>query len=203
MEFETLEQKVSYIFGREIGSELAKKSFPKMNIKIIQEAIMDTFTQKEWPFDPSDAEALKKEMETKREADKADVAQQKLQFEQAFFERNAQREEVTVHSSGIQYETLSQADEQGVMPQGSEYLLRHKTWLLNGKLIDTSTHLPEPLSLTLSQMPLSWLVAVKQMTAGAVWRLYVPAHLAMGDDEAGAIPPETAIIFDLHLIGAK
>ncbi|MBY6196816.1 FKBP-type peptidyl-prolyl cis-trans isomerase N-terminal domain-containing protein [Vibrio hangzhouensis] len=199
MEIETLEQKVSYIFGREIAQELAKKSFPKMNIKIVQEAIMDTFMQKEWPFDPSDAESLKAEMEERRKAAATELKQKQIEFEQTFFEKNGQRDEVIIHSSGIQYEILVEGTDEIAASADTQFLMRHKTWLLNGRQVDGSIHLPAPISVSLHQAPVSWLIALKQMKLGATWRLYVPGHLAYKEDEHPRIPEETAVIFDLHV----
>lgn len=203
MEIETLEQKVSYIYGREIAKELAQKSFPKMNIKIIQEAIMEAFMQKPWPFDPSEAEELKKEMEEQRKRAQAEHLEQKQQFEATFFERNGAREEVNIHSSGIQYEIIHAGEGQSQSDANSQFVVRHKTWLLNGQQVDGSAHLPEPMRVTLHQAPVSWLVALKEMPIGATWRLYVPAHLAYKEDAHPTVPAETAVIFDLKLEGVE
>ncbi|MGF1771527.1 FKBP-type peptidyl-prolyl cis-trans isomerase [Vibrio wakamikoensis] len=203
MEIETLEQKVSYIYGREIAKELAQKSFPKMNIKIIQEAIMESFMQKPWPFDPSEAEALKKEMEEQRKRAQAEHVEQKQQFEATFFERNAAREQVTIHSSGIQIEIIDEGGERQESDPSSQFLIRHKTWLLNGQQVDGSAHLPEPMSVMLHQAPVAWIVALKEMPVGATWRLYVPAHLAYQEDAHPTVPAETAVIFDIKLESIK
>lgn len=199
MKIETLEQKVSYIYGREIALELAKKSFPKMNIKIIQEAIMDTFMQKEWPFDPAENETLKQQMEEQRKATEHQLRIEQQEFERRFFERNSVREEVTTHSSGIQCEVVVAGRHPNPITAESRFNLRHKTWLLNGRQVDGSAHLSEPLSMSLNQVPVSWLVALKQMQVGATWRLYVPGHLAYREDEHPFIPEETAIIFEISL----
>ncbi|MFA0442220.1 hypothetical protein BCU70_16235 [Vibrio sp. 10N.286.49.C2] len=199
MKFETLEQKVSYIMGREIAVELAKKSFPKMNIKIIQEAIMDTFLQKEWPFDSDNAESLKNELEAQQKSAQATLEQQKANREYEFFSKNALRTPVVTHSSGIQYEIIDNGAQSAEIVPESKVSIRHKTWLLNGQQVDGSTHLATPLTVQLHQVPLSWLIALKQMNIGATWRLYVPGHLAYKENAHQSVPADTAIIFDLHI----
>ena len=199
MDIETLEQKVSYILGREVAAELAKKSFPKMNIKIIQEAIMDTFLQKEWPFDPNDAESLKVELEEQRKQAETTLEQQKANYEREFFTKNGQRDTVLSHSSGIQYEILNEGSQPAEVTPKSRLSVRHKTWLLNGQLVDGSAHLPEPMTVQLQQVPLAWMVALKEMNVGATWRLYVPSHLAYKENTHQTVPADTAVIFDLHI----
>ncbi len=200
MEIETLEQKVSYIYGREIALELAKKIISKNEYQNCPRSHHDTFMQKEWPFDPSENEQLKQQMEDQRKETEKQLKQQQTEFEQAFFKKNGQRREVTTHSSGIQYEILKEGNELASVSSGTQCKVRHKTWLLNGRQVDSSVHLPEPLTISLNQAPVSWLVVLKQMKLGSTWRLYVPAHLAYKEDEHPRIPEETAVVFELSLV---
>jgi FKBP-type peptidyl-prolyl cis-trans isomerase FklB len=39
------------------------------------------------------------------------------------------------------------------------------------------------------------------MPAGSLWRIYIPSALAYGDKGvAGAIPPYSAVVFDIELL---
>ena len=40
-------------------------------------------------------------------------------------------------------------------------------------------------------------------TSPAKGKLYIPAHLAYGDEGAGEIPPGAALVFDIELVDFK
>ena len=49
----------------------------------------------------------------------------------------------------------------------------------------------------------AWQTALTQMPIGATWELYVPYELGYGDRGTGPIPPYSALIFKITLLGKK
>jgi FKBP-type peptidyl-prolyl cis-trans isomerase len=47
-----------------------------------------------------------------------------------------------------------------------------------------------------------WEVGVPGMRVGGVRRLVIPPSMAYGDQRAGAIPPNTSLVFEIELLSA-
>ena len=48
-----------------------------------------------------------------------------------------------------------------------------------------------------------WKIALPEMTVGSEWELYIPAELGYGERGTGPIPPYSALIFKVTLVGIK
>ena len=46
-----------------------------------------------------------------------------------------------------------------------------------------------------------WIEALQMMNTGSKWRLFIPPHLAYGDQGAGgAIGPKSTLVFEVELL---
>ena len=45
-----------------------------------------------------------------------------------------------------------------------------------------------------------WVEALQLMPEGSRWKLYIPSKLAYGERQAGSIPPNSALVFEVELI---
>ena len=45
--------------------------------------------------------------------------------------------------------------------------------------------------------------ALLAMPTGSKWRLYIPPHLAYGDDGAQGIPPAATLLFEVEVFDVK
>lgn len=124
-----------------------------------------------------------------------------LTEEEKFFKENALREGVVKHPSGIQYEILVHG-ERGDVPAVTDRITAHyEGRLLNGKVFDSSIERGQPFVFRLNQVIRGWQEAIKMMTKGAKWRVYIPSTLGYGARGAGGdIPPNSTLIFDMELV---
>ena len=118
----------------------------------------------------------------------------------AFLARNAERAEVEVLPSGLQYEVLVAAE--GPTPSADGQVTTHyEGRLIDDTVFDSSIARGSPASFRLNQVIAGWTEALQLMAPGAKWRLFIPSELAYGERGAGQlIGPHAALVFDVELI---
>ena len=79
----------------------------------------------------------------------------------------------------------------------------HGTFV-DGTVFDSSVERGEPAEFGVNQVIPGWTEALQLMSVGDKWRIACPPKLAYGEQGAGdSIPPNTALVFDIHLIAVK
>ena len=105
---------------------------------------------------------------------------------------------VIVTPSGLRYKVISPGEAGGPRPTDSDVaLISYEGRLADGSVFDKSQQ-PTP-------MPVSGVVpgfseALKLMTKGAKYRVWLPPELAYGEKGAGPIPPNSDLEFDVTLV---
>ena len=117
-----------------------------------------------------------------------------------FLARNAERAEVEVLPSGLQYEVLVTAE--GPTPSADSQVTTHyEGRLIDDTVFDSSIARGSPASFRLNQVIAGWTEALQLMSPGAKWRLFIPSELAYGERGAGQlIGPHATLVFDVELI---
>ena len=117
-----------------------------------------------------------------------------------FLARNAERAEVEVLPSGLQYEVLVTAE--GPTPSADSQVTTHyEGRLIDDTVFDGSIARGSPASFRLNQVIAGWTEALQLMSPGAKWRLFIPSELAYGERGAGQlIGPHATLVFDVELI---
>jgi peptidylprolyl isomerase len=113
--------------------------------------------------------------------------------------------------SGIKIEVLKEAPAGAPSPKKGDTVTVHYTgWLddkgKEGKKFDSSVDRGTPFVFTVGvgQVIKGWDLGVMDMKQGEKIRLFIPADLGYGARGAGsAIPPNSALIFDVELISIK
>jgi len=114
--------------------------------------------------------------------------------------QNAARDGVTTTDSGLQYEVLEAGDGNSPTRDSTVVVHYHGTFI-DGSVFDSSIQRGEPATFGVTQVIPAWTEALQLMSVGDKWRVFAPPHLAYGEQGAGGvIPPNTALIFEVHLI---
>lgn len=127
-----------------------------------------------------------------------------LEEAESWLAENAEREEVQVTDSGLQYEVLESGPEGGETPGPLDWVCVHYTGsLTDGTVFDSSREGGRnPLAYPAAGFIPAWIEALSMMKPGDRWMLYAHPDLAYGADGAGGvIPPNAALIFDMKLLG--
>ncbi|MGI6295323.1 MAG: FKBP-type peptidyl-prolyl cis-trans isomerase [Armatimonadota bacterium] len=86
---------------------------------------------------------------------------------------------------------------------GTRATVHYKGWLDNGKVFDTSRQTGRgPFSFTVGngEVIKGWDEGLKGMKVGGVRELTIPPNLGYGSDEAGSIPPNSTLHFEVELM---
>ncbi len=198
--FETIEQRVSYGVGRQLGDQLRNNPFKDFDVTAVQaglgDAIANTASQ---VSDEALNEAFAVVSKKMQELEQAEAKEKSAEGE-AFLAENAKRDEVTVTESGLQYEVLATGD--GDKPTASSTVRTHyHGTFINGDIFDSSVDRGQPAEFPVGGVIAGWTEALQLMTEGSKWRLYVPYNLAYGErGSQGAIPPYATLVFDVELL---
>jgi len=199
-EFSSIDEQASYGIGRQVGEQLAQQPFEGMSSKAVIAGIADVLEGN--PSQVSDADisnAIDDVNQRLRKQQNEAAATHAVEGER-FLEANAQRDEVTVTDSGLQYEVIESGA--GETPSASSKVRVHyHGTLVNGTVFDSSVSRGEPIEFDVGGVIPGWTEALQLMKAGDKWKLYIPHQLAYGANGAGgAIGPYQALIFEVELL---
>ena len=81
-------------------------------------------------------------------------------------------------------------------------IVKYEGSLPNGTVFDSSERAKDgALTISLQNVIKGWQIAIPQMTVGSTWEVYIPAEAGYGAQQAGAIPPYSALKFKITLVG--
>lgn len=127
---------------------------------------------------------------------------ERIAAEEAFLAKNAERAEVTVTESGLQYEILKQG--KGKCPTATDKVRVHyHGTLLDGTVFDSSVDRKQSIVFGVNQVIAGWTEALQLMPVGSKWKLYIPYELGYQGRQAGSIPPYSMLIFEVELLGIE
>lgn len=119
-----------------------------------------------------------------------------------FLQENALRDGVIVTESGLQYEVIKMG--KGKKPAATDRVKVHyHGTLIDGTVFDSSVERGEPITFGLNQVIPGWTEGVQLMPVGSKFKFYIPQELGYGSRNAGSIPPYSALIFEVELLGIE
>ena len=132
---------------------------------------------------------------------KMDKLKANLEEGLSFLEENKKRPEVTALQSGLQYEVIAMGE--GPKPAAINTVTCHyHGMLIDGRVFDSSVQRGQPASFPLNRVISGWTEALQLMPIGSKWKLFLPPHLAYGEQQAGPlIGPNSTLIFEVELLG--
>ena len=115
----------------------------------------------------------------------------------AFLERNRSAPGVTQTASGVQYQILNPGT--GPRPTDSDTVrVTYVGTLTDGTVFDRSA---APVTFPVSGVVPGFSEALKLMSRGARYRVWIPPALGYGERGAGPIPANAVLVFDIDLVG--
>ena len=188
--------KFSYGLGLGIAQQLLSMG-AEVSVDDFAQAIRDVLEGKETAVSFAEAQQIVNahfaEMEKKAHA--AAIEQGEM-----FLKMNKERAGVVTLDSGLQYEVLQSGT--GRKPKATDRVRCHyEGRLVDGTLFDSSVQRGEPAVFGVNQVIAGWVEALQLMSEGDKWKLYIPYSLGYGEQGAGgAIPPYSALIFEVELL---
>jgi len=194
----TQQDSVAYIIGHNIGTNLEQSPMTEINIKVVAKGMQDAIDGNELFMDSYAANTYVTEYMQSLEA----VAfEGNLEEGMAYLEENKNRKGVNTTESGLQYEILVEGDGPKPTDESNVTVHYHGT-LIDGTVFDSSVDRGEPAQFGVTQVIPGWTEALKLMTVGSKWKVYLPSEIAYGANPrpGGPIEPNMALIFEIELI---
>ena len=194
------EQKVSYGLGRQFGEHLLQTVINGIDLEVVIAGMEQAFMGQSSVISADALEAAYQAIETKLKVAAKERAGKVVQEGERFLLKNSRRNNVVTLESGLQYEILGKGS--GKKPRlDSQVRTHYHATLLDGTVFDSSVERSEPAEFFVNQVIAGWTEALQLMPAGSKWRLYIPPHLAYGEQGAGSdIPPNATLIFEVSLL---
>jgi len=202
----TQKDKVSYIIGRDMGSNLKDQSVD-IDTDIFMKGFKDALSGNKSALSDDEIQAVKtayKEERIKKHEEEVKKVTEKNKNEgEAFLAENKKKEGVVTLPSGLQYKVIKEGD--GQTPKETDTVtVNYRGTLLDGTEFDSSYKRNEPATFHVNGIIPGWQEALKLMKVGSKWQLFVPAGLAYAERGAGnIIGPNSTLIFEVELISIE
>ncbi len=205
VDLEDEDERIAYSLGANIGQNLvAQELIEGIDVQIFVAGMLDAFSD-DLKLQPAEMmAAIQTYMERQADADQLALSEN-LTMSAEFLEQNSQNDGVVTLDSGLQYLVLESGPEGGASPTPSDSVLAHyHGTLIDGSVFDSSVDRGEPASFGVSQVISGWTEALQLMKTGDKWRLFIPPDMAYGESSpTPAIPPNSALIFDVELLEVR
>ncbi|MFC3151699.1 FKBP-type peptidyl-prolyl cis-trans isomerase [Litoribrevibacter euphylliae] len=197
---DTAHNKVSYGIGRQMGTQLKGNDFKGIDIELVMAGLADAYEGVEDLVGVEEMSKAYSEIQAQIQKEVAVEAEANLQIGKDFLESNKSKGGIKVTESGLQYEVIEEG--KGEIPESTSRVKTHyHGTFIDGNVFDSSVERGEPATFPVNGVIRGWTEALTMMPVGSKWKLYIPSELAYGSQGAsGAIPPNTALIFEIELL---
>ena len=202
---ETAIDSVSYSIGVDIGKNMKTQELD-INDKAMFAGWSAAFNGDTLQLTEEDMLAtlnnFRKVMQEKVQQRAKAQAEENLDKGNTFLAENAKKEGVVTLESGLQYKVIEEGS--GEAPtEKSKVTVHYRGTLLNGEEFDSSYKRGQPYTTPVTNVIKGWTEALQLMPVGSKWELYVPSNLAYGNSPRGPGGPNSALVFEVELIGIE
>ena len=189
-------EKVSYSIGINVATSIKSEGLDSINSFYISKGFQDVFENKDLAINIEESNKIIGEYFNKKQ----DAKNQRLAIEsKIFLEQNKQKDGVMSTESGLQYLILSEGRGNNPTLNDNVTVHYHGT-LIDGTIFDSSVDRKQPATFPLNGVIPGWQEALQMMSVGSKWKIFIPSELAYGESGAGAIGPNSTLIFEVELL---
>ena len=189
-------EKVSYSIGINVATSIKSEGLDSINSFYISKGFQDVFENKDLAINIEESNKIIGEYFNKKQ----DAKNQRLAIDsKIFLEKNKQKDGVMTTESGLQYLILSEGRGNNPTLNDNVTVHYHGT-LIDGTIFDSSVDRKQPATFPLNGVIPGWQEALQMMSVGSKWKIFIPSELAYGESGAGAIGPNSTLIFEVELL---
>ena len=189
-------EKVSYSIGINVATSIKSECLDSINSSYISKGFQDVFENKDLAINIEESNKIIGEYFNKKQ----DAKNQRLAVDsKIFLEQNKQKDGVMTTESGLQYLILSEGKGNNPTLNDNVTVHYHGT-LIDGTIFDSSVDRKQPATFPLNGVIPGWQEALQMMSVGSKWKIFIPSELAYGESGAGAIGPNSTLIFEVELL---
>lgn len=192
----------SYAIGVQFAQSVNADAV-ELNLPVFIQAVHDVLDGR--PLALSDAELnatvarLNQDIQARRMAAQHALMREHQDAGRVFLAANAEREDVLVLPSGLQYRVMRAGT--GPAPAATDSVRVHyRGTLIDGTEFDSSYTRGQPATFPVGGVIRGWTEGLQLMQEGAKWELFIPSTLAYGPAGRPSIPPNATLIFEVELI---
>ncbi len=201
-ELTTTEQKISYVFGLQIGQQMAQEGV-KLDVAAFSEAISDVLNNKSPQLNQNEIQAALSAYQQEIQAKIQAEGEQNKAAGDAFLAENKTKPGVMVTATGLQYKVIEPGTGKHPEPS-STVVVNYRGTLIDGTEFDSSYKRGTPATFPVNGVIKGWQEGIPLMKEGAKWELYIPSDLAYGPGGSpGGIGPNSTLIFQVELLEIK
>lgn len=188
--------KISYSLGINIANSIKNQGMESIDTVAVAKAMGLVFADKKTEIESMQAQ---QNLQTYFGELQNKMIEKQSEEGAKFLALNSMKEGVVSLPSGLQYKIIKKGT--GAIPKATDKVKTHyHGTLVNGKVFDSSVDRGEPIEFPVNGVIKGWQEALQIMPVGSKWELYIPHHLAYGAQGQGAIPPYSALIFQIELL---
>jgi len=200
--FTTVDQKVSYGIGFNLGQNLSHEKLLQLDRAALSAGIEDGLAAGQPRVPEADLNAAFGAMRQKAATAAAAEGEKQLTAGKDYLAKNKAKAGVKTTASGVQYEVLKKGS--GAKPTTANTVRVHyHGTLIDGTVFDSSVQRGQPIEIPMTQMIRGWTEALQLMSVGDKWKLTIPSDLAYGPQGRPGIPPNAVLVFEVELLGIK
>ena len=189
-------EKVSYSIGINVATSIKSEGLDSINSFYISKGFQDVFENKDLAINIEESNKIIEEYFNKKQ----DAKNQRLAIDsKIFLEQNKQKDGVMTTESGLQYLILTEGRGNNPTLNDNVTVHYHGT-LIDGTIFDSSVDRKQPATFPLNGVIPGWQEALQMMSVGSKWKIFIPSELAYGESGAGAIGPNSTLIFEVELL---
>ena len=189
-------EKVSYSIGINVATSIKSEGLDSINSFYVSKGFQDVFESKDLAINIEESNKIIGEYFNKKQ----DAKNQRLAIDsKIFLEQNKQKDGVMTTESGLQYLILSEGRGNNPTLNDNVTVHYHGT-LIDGTIFDSSVDRKQPATFPLNGVIPGWQEALQMMSVGSKWKIFIPSELAYGESGAGAIGPNSTLIFEVELL---
>ncbi len=195
-------EEFGWFIGKRVG--LSELEFTPADLAAFLKGLNSAATGKDTPYELEKIGPLMDAfMQKKQAAYSAKAKAKSLEATSAYFAKLKETNKNVVElPSGLRYEIIKPGT--GPNPKPSDTVSVHYVGvLIDGTEFDSSVARGQPAEFPLEGVIPGWTEGLQKINKGGKIKLYVPPHLAYGDDAQGKIPPSSTLIFDVELLDIK
>jgi FKBP-type peptidyl-prolyl cis-trans isomerase len=200
--FKNQQEKISYGIGVGVARDFKRRGV-ELELDSFLKGLRDELSGAKLLMTEKDLDrtmdAYAQELRLKQEKADMKTAEENKKAGEAFLAENAKKEGVVTLPSGLQYKILQTG--KGDKPMDADAVqVNYRGTLINGKEIDSSYQKAEPTIVKMNGVIPGLREALKLMSPGSKWQIFIPAELAYGDRKVYQIGPNATLIFEMELV---
>lgn len=198
----------AYILGYLNGAPYADglRTFPgdSIDYKLFADGFEDALMRKDQKMSVEEMQMFLQRFLEKAQAQEMEkfeaLKEENKKEGEEFLAGNKDKEGVVALESGLQYKVEKLGDGVQATSPKDTVLVHYKGTFLNGEQFDSSYDRNEPTEFPLDRVIRGWTEAFQLVPAGTKFTIWIPGHLAYGENAPQNIGPNKLLRFDCELL---